>query len=279
MAYVVTLDVFSGRPNPRWIIDSDQVSELQHFAKARARAFAAAPPPVLGYRGFTLTPVIDDSGKPLGALEAEATKEFGHHVFGDEEVEHYLLKTAGTHLEDLVRQHVGSSIGQPPLVMAATAPRLACPPCTAADAPAYNPGFWNNNPTTLQNNNCYNYANNQVTNTFAQPGRATGHQYTQLTCASVQPAAQSDGLAPTPNFSSHLAAGKGWFVALVVAPGMDFHWYRQDNVGCWSHKPGSTPVRNTDNAGHAITDPRTANRGPYTAFCSFMITKRTVRIR
>jgi len=65
----------------------------------------------------------------------------------------------------------------------------------------------------------------------------------------------------------------------VIWPGVDYHWYRQDKVGCWSHKPGSTPARNTDNSGHAIADPRTCNRGSYTNFCTYMITTRHVRIR
>src|SRR4029077_15181526 len=133
------------------------------------------------------------------------------------------------------------------------------------------------------NNNCYNYANNHITNTFAQPGRGTGHMYKQLkTCTgagAVEPAAVSDGLVASANFSGHLGAGHGWYVALVLWPNNDYHWYRQDKVGCWSHKPGSTAARNVDNAGHAITDPKTANRGPYTVFCTYMITKTSVHIR
>ncbi len=160
----------------------------------------------------------------------------------------------------------------------ATAPAVRCPPCHAHDAPAYNPAFWNH-PPVQGTNNCYNYANNQATNTFAQPGRATGHMYTSLSCAGVRPAAQSDGLVPCPNFTAPLAGGQGWYVALVIWPNQDYHWYRQDNTGCWSHKPGGTPARNTDNAGNQITDPRTCNRGPYTVFCTFMVTKRTVHIR
>lgn len=26
-------------------------------------------------------------------------------------------------------------------------------------------------------------------------------------------------------------------VALVIAPGIDYHWYKQDSDGYWSHKP------------------------------------------
>ena len=66
--------------------------------------------------------------------------------------------------------------------------------------------------------------------------------------------------------------GRGWYVALVIWPNVDYHWYRQDNVGCWSHKPGKTAARNTDNSGNRITDPRTCNRGGYTQFCGYMNT-------
>ncbi len=58
-------------------------------------------------------------------------------------------------------------------------------------------------------------------------------------------------------------------VALVVAPGYDFHWYRLDDNGLWSHKPGGTQATNLDKSNNLITDPRTANRGPYTDFCGF----------
>ena len=40
--------------------------------------------------------------------------------------------------------------------------------------------------------------------------------------------------------------------------------------GKWSHKPGGTKATLLDNAGHFILDPRTANRGMYTQFCTFM---------
>ncbi len=128
-------------------------------------------------------------------------------------------------------------------------------------------------------NNCYNYANDQATDTFAQPGRATGHMYTALNCPSVRAGATSDGLHACPNFAGTLGPGHGWYVALVIWPNVDYHWYRQDKVGCWSHKPGGTKARNTDNSGRPITDPRICNRGNYTVFCTYMITTRHVRIR
>jgi len=33
------------------------------------------------------------------------------------------------------------------------------------------------------------------------------------------------------------------------------------------------PTLNVDNSGHLIPDPRTADRGPYTNFCTFMVVK------
>jgi hypothetical protein len=62
-------------------------------------------------------------------------------------------------------------------------------------------------------------------------------------------------------------------VALVIWPGVDFHWYRKGRNKYWSHKMGGSPASNLDNAGNAIPDPRTADRGSYTEFCTFMIVR------
>ena len=34
----------------------------------------------------------------------------------------------------------------------------------------------------------------------------------------------------------------GYAVLLVISPGRDYHWYRQEADGTWSHKPGSYAV-------------------------------------
>lgn len=131
--------------------------------------------------------------------------------------------------------------------------------------PKYEPGKWNDNNGIQFNNNCYNYACNIQTNTYAQPGEASGNKYLSFGCVEVTNGAVSDGLTkqdcdqPCPNCYHK--------VALVIAPGYDYHWYRQDDNDMWSHKPGDTPATNLDNAGKPISDPRTANRGPYTVFC------------
>jgi hypothetical protein len=128
--------------------------------------------------------------------------------------------------------------------------------------PSYTPGNWNDADGIQFSNNCYNYACDHQTGTFAQPGRATGQQYASLTCPDVTVGARSDGLTDQ---SCDAGCGRCCHkVALVVAPGWDFHWYRLDDNGRWSHKPGGTEATNVDNSGNFILDPRTADRGPYT---------------
>jgi hypothetical protein len=69
-------------------------------------------------------------------------------------------------------------------------------------------------------------------------------------------------------------------VMLVIAPGVDYHWYRQDTDGKWSHKPGITPITNLDASGKPIADPAKADRdyssqeGPnYTDVCGVLCAK------
>jgi hypothetical protein len=43
-------------------------------------------------------------------------------------------------------------------------------------------------------NNCYNYANDVATDTFAQPGRGSGQKWSFDTCADINASAVRDGL-------------------------------------------------------------------------------------
>jgi hypothetical protein len=62
--------------------------------------------------------------------------------------------------------------------------------------------------------------------------------------------------------------------AIVVAPGVDYHYYRLNDEGVWTHKPGYKPSTYLDAKNNIIKDPRTADRnyGPelnYTDFCGY----------
>lgn len=148
--------------------------------------------------------------------------------------------------------------------------------------PSYHPSFWNSaasvppcpfNNTVQTCNNCYNYANNNRTDTFAQPGRASGTILSgaNMNCNDVRNAAVADGLELLP--ASGVCPDKKDKVALVVDPGTDYHWYRQDSSGMWTHKPGGTQATNLDNSNNPISNPETADRCGgflcYTDFCGY----------
>ncbi len=135
--------------------------------------------------------------------------------------------------------------------------------------PSYTPSFWNDGGTVQWDNNCYNYSNNKRTDTFAQPGRASGITLTvaNLNCADVTAAAVADGIETTT--APGTCTSCQVTIALVIAPGWDYHWYRRDSDGMWTHKPGGTQATNLDNSGDPIANPETADRGWYTVFCGY----------
>src|SRR5258708_35824788 len=107
---------------------------------------------------------------------------------------------------------------------------------------------------------------NWRSDTFAQPGRISGHQYTAINCAAVGTAADWDGC-------HSYCRGSNKNVALVIAPGpgfVDFHWYRRHREGFWGHKPGGPPARIVDHPGRRIIGtalaPANGARGPPQTF-------------
>ncbi len=132
------------------------------------------------------------------------------------------------------------------------------------NAPDYDPDSWNdggrrNDGTTIQgNSNCYAYSAN-VKGPFdgefgMNPGDSSGEslRLDGVSVEEIRLRAISDGLSATPIKGGHQ-------VYLIVAPGEDYHWYRKDSNGFWSHKPGATRVTNVDASGKLISDPSMAN--------------------
>lgn len=128
-------------------------------------------------------------------------------------------------------------------------------------------------------NNCYNYGNDVVTNTFAQPGRGSGvcdHKTRPCvpnTCTDVRHGAESDGLVWVGNDLPRALPPTGHYVSLHIWPDSNFHWLRMDANLLWSHKPGGSPVRNVDNNGAEIKDPAQADVSPWSLHCGYMLTK------
>ena len=63
-------------------------------------------------------------------------------------------------------------------------------------APPYNPAPWTASEYAEECNNCYNYANQLMTYTIAQPGVRYGEEFQICNAHQVQVAAMRDGLRP-----------------------------------------------------------------------------------
>jgi hypothetical protein len=281
MALRITVDIFSGRPNPVFEIGGSREREiLERIRPIKRLKKDEMPVPDfrLGYRGL----IIERTGAAGRGLPSMVRVAAGaiygrglSHRIADPDFEAFFAtpRVLETRLKGIRRlpgilqsevkdlRYLQERFKLPKFLWPLRE-RCRC-------APLYEPAWWNDGGQNQWNNNCYNYACNYRTDTFAQPGQAAGAMYSSLTCASVRPAAIADSLIHSPA-AKNRCPKEGHLVALVIWPGVDFHWYRKGRNGKWSHKPGGTQVTNLDNSGHLINDPRTANRGNYTVFCTFM---------
>jgi hypothetical protein len=221
----------------------------------------------LGYRGFILKFDRNDL-KLLGAPGSDSRElriRGGLDLDVSKIAENWLLETtpAGVVPEAAVEEaekqiDSGASLQRVDLFGLKSDVILAA--CTIYATSSTNFDFWNAVQNERVNNNCYNYTANLKTNTFAQPGRRSGQQYTALTLDNIEAAAIRDGYTKACN--GHSIASNLW-----IWPNVDYHWYRKTvDVGGqsrWCHKPGQTPAKNTDNSGNIITAPATCNRGSY----------------
>jgi hypothetical protein len=136
--------------------------------------------------------------------------------------------------------------------------------------------------------NCYRYA----TNDPLQPDQSRkehqaipddltgfGDMPPAEACDALLSGAIEDGaeVLPAPDTAGEEACEDGdVMVCAVVAPdgtggSADFHWYREDSDGTWSHKPGYLAVSDRDASDKQITDPETCDRNygdiNYSEYC------------
>jgi hypothetical protein len=266
--FKIELDIFSGRPNPRWTLDASEEQEL--MTRLLDRSVPMAPVNTsegkLGYRGF----VVRADGSTAATLRSRGMPTsfrvrdgLGESI--DVASEAWLLYTgqaydlpAGT--KTFAAKH---------LTQRAEANADAVAACKLKRTSTTDFSKWNDE--HQWDNNCYNYASNNPTDTYAQPGRGTGEMYHDITAPEILAASLRDGYLEDCADSTKKKNLHVWF---CISPGWDYHWYRETKpVGGeprWCHKMGGTPARNTDDSGHFITDPRTADRGSYTVHGSFL---------
>lgn len=187
----------------------------------------------------------------------------------------------------------------------------ACPisPRSGSE-PEYAPERYNNDPTIYKSHNCYSYGMNVIDpaivtkcrlqkdkintcrNNFHQPGALNGSRFalnaeSRRTCPVVEKLMTSD-VPDIQHSSFEQRCPKGMSkIALVVDPGEDYHFYRQDKDGMWSHKDGSNKVKRYDALKRPIVNPQLASRDyrwqgsdlNYSDFCGFYCVPRAHAIR
>jgi len=144
----------------------------------------------LGYRGFLVERSSAAPEGPLSLYIHEGIVDKGqaqiNAVDGDQTVERTLLESGrGRNLIDdglykYIAQEMSTRATLGSLLQGVGIAPAGCP-IASCRCPPYNPGKWNI-PTVQPHNNCYNYGNDHITNTFAQPGRAHGKPIPSLTC-------------------------------------------------------------------------------------------------
>ncbi len=159
--------------------------------------------------------------------------------------------------------------------------------------PHFNPLFWNHffdkqeiADDIRRRNNCWMYSVNDFLHTGrkrSQPGHTDPKQpvFNEYTCKDMLERIQKD--VPLAYQGKENKKCKKYFykIAYVVDPGNNYHFYRQDSNGLWSHKEGELPVGNLDATGNLIYNPRLADRKyvsktdptsglNYTDFCGYL---------
>ena len=135
----------------------------------------------------------------------------------------------------------------------------------------YERDIWNYSPV-LNLTNCYAYAfNNQTypgTNAlcYMQPGEFAGLElrYVPINAENVVTYVEADATKLGFMFEEidkYSCCPTGSYkVALVIAEGSDYHWYRQNPDGTWSHKLGNSAVTDVDASGNILVNPEYADR-------------------
>lgn len=147
---------------------------------------------------------------------------------------------------------------------------------TNGEEPDYQPDKWVENQTY---NNCYAYAldNLKVRHRKPQPAEQPSPIYT---CQHLKQWIDRDLIDQTGRKYSLLAGQneqlcpKGHHQIYLVHNEDDYHFYRLDSDGLWSHKPGSSEVTRLDGNGELITNPSMAshnyNNFNYDRQCGFL---------
>lgn len=143
-----------------------------------------------------------------------------------------------------------------------------------------------------RNNNCYTYAINQRINPYTkkpyasyghcQPG-ILGGKWKNIDVGffdyknfpkKIKADLRDIGYDLIPStYEEYVEDKRAWKIAYCYEEYGDYHFYRQNKDGTWSHKQGRGAVKKYDDNGELIYNPMTCARGKYNIFVGFYIIK------
>ena len=161
--------------------------------------------------------------------------------------------------------------------------------------PKYEPEKWNKDKYIRKTHNCYAYALNLINKDYAklckkymnktkkhnchglrpQPGQYSGfideHRGIPYRCTKINRRLLRDNPSIKKIRNLTQKCPKNYYKIALVHSNNDYHFYREDNNGLWSHKDGWRKATNKDAKGRLIKDPKKADRGKYKTFCGYYI--------
>ncbi len=120
--------------------------------------------------------------------------------------------------------------------------------------------FWNNDTVRY---NCYSYAFNMINSYRPSPGNSDGYSWENFqnyfSGNSLEKLTYIDSINQDFYFrrldNKFSICSEGHYKVALVCSYSDFHWYRQNQDGTWSHKAGVNFVTNCDSNRNVILDP------------------------
>ena len=228
----MTLAIYSGVPDPVWTIHPRRHRNFskikEHLDRARNEGKSYRHdhmPSIVGYKGLLVHPPGAEDAEDAEWVVGHETKEL-QKLLVETMPEGLILDTlqkkilkaiesTSFHLQTESVSHIEAS--KAPITRRKGDGKIQ------HYAPELNLDLWNSTPTVQSRNNCYNYANDKITNSCAQPGTGSGARYNSLTREEILAASERDGLVkldvapedPCPEAPEQ----PNCLVALVVAEG------------------------------------------------------------
>lgn len=290
----IRLKLYSGIKDPSWVFNATEIMENsdlkilleiitnpRFFFNPENEDFC--PPNTLGYKGI----LIKILGNTQLSIYSQEILIFGRKISFYSQLENrYIAYEIDPIVEPsligLVLYRYNFNTLQPYDLSyidkilskrASYRPNVSLPDLTICpNSPKYSFKFWTLNKRIKNKNNCYNYAVNKRTDSFAKPGRAAGYPISAGDICETLEGCLKDGLVEyNPRVSGDMieCVKGGKLIALFIDPEDDFHFMRQDSNGFWSQKDNDDAVTNVDNEGAPIKNPSSAATGTY-EFTTFL---------